>query len=398
MNGTLRVSALVVGLLVSISWKAAAIDDVGLRALISAAQREGQLNVIGLPRDWCGYGELIDTFSARYGIVVRDINPAASSGYQLDAIRDAAGDRAPDVIDVGLSFGPLARAQGLLQPYKVTGWNTIPDKAKDPDGFWYGDYYGVLAFQINAGLVPRLPRDWPDLLGKEYRNAVALAGDPLNSNQAIQAVYAAGLSGAKPPQAAASGLAYFTDLHRAGNLVPLVGDTDLLVKGTTPILVRWDYLALGDRDRLEGEANIEVVVPRSGVVGGMYVQGISATAAHPNAAKLWMEFLYSDEAQLTWLEGYCHPIRVADLARRGLLSEKMMERLPEIKERERWPEPYFPTAEEQEKARDVIIRGWDDLGIEIKCPPPAPQLSPTQSPKPPISLNQSSPAQLSTVP
>jgi putative spermidine/putrescine transport system substrate-binding protein len=75
-----------------------------------------------------------------------------------------------------------------------------------------------------------------------------------------------------------------------------------------------------------------------------------------------------------------------------MLSEKMMERLPEIREPEPGPQPYFPTPEEQEKARDVIIRGWDAIGVEIVCPPP--QLSP----RPPISLKQSSAPQLSTVP
>src|SRR5262245_47871345 len=98
MNGTLRVSAIVAGLLVSGSWNAAAIDDGHLRTLVSAAQGEGQLNVMGLPRDWCRYGDLIDAFTARYGIVVREIYPDASSGQQLDAIRDAKGDEAPDVI------------------------------------------------------------------------------------------------------------------------------------------------------------------------------------------------------------------------------------------------------------------------------------------------------------
>ena len=49
------------------------------------------------------------------------------------------------------------------------------------------------------------------------------------------------------------------------------------------------------------------------MVAGVYVQAISAFAPHPNAAKLWMEYLYSDEGQLGWLKGYCHPIRFNDL-------------------------------------------------------------------------------------
>ena len=56
-------------------------------------------------------------------------------------------------------------------------------------------------------------------------------------------------------------------------------------------------------------------MPASGRFAGVYVQAISAYAPHPNAAKLWMEFLYSDEGQNLWLTGYCHPIRYEDLDR-----------------------------------------------------------------------------------
>src|SRR4029077_8873808 len=121
-------------------------------------------------------------------------------GDEIEAIKANKGNKgpqAPDVIDVGLSFGPAAKKEGLLQPYKGSTWSTIPNDQKDADGSWYGDYYGVLAFQINADIVKNVPRDWPDLLKPEYKNAVALAGDPRASNQAIQGVFAAGLSAAK---------------------------------------------------------------------------------------------------------------------------------------------------------------------------------------------------------
>ena len=113
------------------------------------------------------------------------------------------------MIDVGLSFGPPAKADGLIQPYKVSTWDSIPDSAKDADGYWYGDYYGVLSFEVNKDLVKNAPTDWADLLKPEYTNSVALAGDPRASNQAIQGVYAAGLAdGAarwrKPPAKPAS--------------------------------------------------------------------------------------------------------------------------------------------------------------------------------------------------
>ena len=140
---------------------------------------------------------LIAGFKKKYGIKINELNPDAGSGDEVEAIKANKGNKgpqAPDVIDVGLSFGPTAKTEGLLQPYKVSTWNSIPERAKDADGYWYGDYYGVLAFEVNADMIDKAPADWGDLLKSDYKNAVALAGDPRSANQAIQAVYAAGLS------------------------------------------------------------------------------------------------------------------------------------------------------------------------------------------------------------
>jgi putative spermidine/putrescine transport system substrate-binding protein len=287
-------------------------------ALIAAAKAEGQLTTIALPHDWCGYGAVIEGFKTKYGIKINELNPDAGSGDEVEAIKankDNKGPQAPDVIDVGLSFGPTAKAAGLLQPYKVANWATIPDTAKDADGFWYGDYYGVLTFQVNTDVIKTVPTDWPDLLKPEYKNSVALAGDPRASSQAIQGVYAAGLgmAGGDSAKAGAAGLKFFADLNKAGNFVPVIGKAASFAQGATPIIIRWDYNALADRDTLKGNPKVQVVVPKSGIVAGVYVQAISAYAPHPNAAKLWMEYLYSDEGQLAWLKGYCHPIRFNDL-------------------------------------------------------------------------------------
>lgn len=59
----------------------------------------------------------------------------------------------------------------------------------------------------------------------------------------------------------------------------------------------------------------------------MYVQGISAYAPHPNAAKLWMEHLYSDDGQLGWLKGYCHPIRFNAMVKAGKVPQELIDSL-----------------------------------------------------------------------
>ena len=331
--------------------------------LVAAAKAEGTLTTIALPHDWCGYGAMIEDFKAKYGIEVNELNPDAGSGDEIEAIKANKGNtgpQAPDVIDVGLSFGPSAKADGLLMPYKVSTWDSIPDSAKDADGAWYGDYYGVLAFEVNTDIVKTAPQDWADLLGADYKNAVALAGDPRASNQAIQGVYAAGLSAGAAAGAPAgeAGLKFFADLNKAGNFVPVIGKAASLAQGSTPIVIRWDYNALADRDTLAGNPPVDVVVPKTGVVAGVYIQAISAYAPHPNAAKLWMEYLYSDDGQLGWLKGYCHPIRFNDMAKRGVIPQELLDKLPPAAAYEK---AVFPTLDEQSASKEVITKQWDSV-------------------------------------
>ena len=330
--------------------------------LVAAAKAEGQLTTIALPHDWCGYGDVIAGFKAKYPeITINELNPDAGSADDVEAIKankDNKGPQAPDVIDVGLSFGPSAMSEGLLMPYKVSTWDSIPDSAKDADGHWYGDYYGVMSLIVNKDLVPNTPADWSDLLKPEYSGQVALAGDPRASNQAILGVLAAGLAGgaAAGKEAGEKGLEFFAELNKSGNFVPVIGKAGTLAQGSTPIMVMWDYNALAAKDTLAGNPPVEVIVPKSGVLAGVYVQAISAYAPHPNAAKLWMEYLYSDEGQLGWLKGYCHPIRFNDMVKRGVVPQDLLDKLPPAASYEA---AYFPTLDEVNANKEAVTAGWD---------------------------------------
>ena len=255
------------------------------------------------------------------------------------------------MIDVGLSFGPSAKAEGLIQPYKVSTWDTIPDSAKDADGYWYGDYYGVLAFEVNKDIVKnvagRLGRPAEAGLherGRARRRSARLQpGDPGRLRRRPRRP---ARRRCRRPATPAS--KFFAELNKAGNFVPVIGKAASLAQGATPIIIRWDYNALADRDTLKGNPPVEVVVPKTGVVAGVYVQAISAYAPHPNAAKLWMEYLYSDEGQLGWLKGYCHPIRFNDLAKNGKIPQELLAKLPPAAA---YAKAVFPTLDEQARGQ-----------------------------------------------
>lgn len=340
---------------------------VNMDELIAAAQAEGMLTTIALPHDWCNYGETIETFKSKYGLEVNELNPDAGSGDEIEAIKankDNLGPQAPDVIDVGFAFGSSSKEEGLIQPYKVSTWDSIPDDAKDPDGYWYGDYYGVLSFLVNTDVQPEVPQDWADLLDAKYNGQVALSGDPRTSNQAIQSVYAAALANGGSLDNSQPGLDFFAQLNQAGNLVPLIANNGLVATGEIPVRITWDYNALSAIDTFEGNPKAEVVVPATGRFAGVYVQAISAYAPHPNAAKLWMEFLYSDEGQTIWMKGYCHPIREQDMRDRGVIPEDLLAKLPDVSG------AVFPTLEQLNAAAELITTQWDTVvGADVQAAP-----------------------------
>ena len=344
--------------------------------LIGAACNAGggssanELSVIALPRDWCNYDGMLKGFAAKYpDIKINEITPNAGSGDEVTAVKNSKGNTgagAPDVIDVGVSFGPQAKTDGLLANYKVPTWDTIDPTTKDADGAWYGDYYGVLSFEVNTDIVKTVPKDWKDLLNPEYAHSVALAGDPLNSNQAIQTIEAASIANGGTVDDAQPGLAFFKQLETAGNFVHTVAKKAALVKGEAPIIITWSYLALADRDSLAGSTNVTVVIPATGRWGGLYAQGISAYAPHLANAKKWEDYLYSDEGQLNWLKGYCSTTRQADLIKNNKIPADLLAKLPDV------TGAVFPTEAQLTAAKTLIQKSWSSVvGVgPLNTPPP----------------------------
>ena len=94
----------------------------GLGALVTAAEKEGQLNVITLPSNWANYGAIMKDFTAKYGIKITDANPEGSSGQEITAVQQLKGQsRAPDVLDLGTPFAVEGASDNLLG---LTRWRT----------------------------------------------------------------------------------------------------------------------------------------------------------------------------------------------------------------------------------------------------------------------------------
>src|SRR5438128_6639709 len=198
-------------------------DCGGMDALVAAAKAEGRLNIIATPPDWANYGASIDAFSAKYGIKVTSANPNGGSQDEIDAVNSLAGtSSAPDVLDVGLKYALANTA--LFAPYKVATWNDIPADQKEATGLWFQDYGGYMGIGYDPSKVPGgVINSFSDLLGSGFKSKVALAGDPLKSNQAVNGVLMASLANGGSVDDVSNGVAWFHKLKQAGNYVPIIG-------------------------------------------------------------------------------------------------------------------------------------------------------------------------------
>jgi putative spermidine/putrescine transport system substrate-binding protein len=301
----------------------------GMSDLISAAKKEGHLNTIALPPAWANYGKIMSTLQSKYSIPITNASPDDSSAQENQAVQTLKGQsRGPDVVDVGPSFAADGKSHGLYTPYKVATWDTIPDSMKDPAGQWYGDYYGVTSFGTNLSVQKSPPKDWPDLTNPRYHGQIAIDGDPRSANDAFSAVYAASLGNGGSLDDIEPGINFFVKLKKMGNFIPADALPANISKGSTPIAIIWDYLNLAYTKQFNSNPQYAVSIPPSGVYGGFYAQAISKYAPHPMAARLWQEFIYSDEGQLLYLAGFTHPARYADLAKRNAIPSALAAQLP----------------------------------------------------------------------
>jgi putative spermidine/putrescine transport system substrate-binding protein len=323
----------------------------GLDKLVEEAKKEGQLNVIALPPDWANYGEIIKAFTAKYGIKVNSAQPDAASQDEINAAKQLKGqDGAPDVFDLG---DAVARANvPMFAPYKVTTFDEIPAALKATDGAWVNDYGGYMSIGFDSAKVPA-PQSIADLLKPEYKGKVALNGDPTQAGAAFSGVVMAALGNGGSADDIGKGVDFFAQLKKVGNFLPVDPTPATIESGQTPVVIDWDYLNVAQGAKLTGKAQWKTVVPQGAVVGSYYVQAINSDAPHPAAARLWQEFLYSDEGQNLWLAGGARPVRADVMDKAGTIDKTAYAALPATT-----GEPVFLTEAQTAKAKETLTANW----------------------------------------
>jgi putative spermidine/putrescine transport system substrate-binding protein len=333
---------------VKVSEAKSAADFGGMDALVEAAKKEGELNVIALPPDWANYGAIIKAFGDKYGIKVNSAQPDAASQDEINAANQQKGkSTAPDVFDLGQSVA-LANAS-MFAPYKVATWDDIPAAYKDADGTWVNDYGGYMSIGFDSAKVPPVT-SVDDLLKPEYKGKVALNGDPTQAGAAFSGVLMVALSQGGSADDIAPGVEFFRKLKAAGNFLPVDPTPATIESGQTPVVIDWNYLNAAETAKLP---SWQVVVPPNGVVAGYYYQAINKDAPHPAAARLWQEFLYSDEGQNLFAAGGVRPVRADQMLQAGTIDKAAVDKIPVIDGPVTVPSP-----DQTDKATKYLADNW----------------------------------------
>ena len=263
------------------------------QSLIDAAKAEGELVVYGsCEEDYlaaaCAH------FEELYGIKVQ--YQRLSTGEVQAKIEEENGNPSADVWFGGTTdpYNVVA-AEGLLEAYEAeNASHLLGSQYRDPDGYWYGIYKGILGFMVNKDELARMnleaPADWQDLLKPEYKGLIWLS----NYNTAGTAKLVINTMIQKYGHD--EGIQYLVDLDKNIQVYTKSGSGPSKNVGTGECVIGIGFLHDGITQIVDnGYENVQLIIPSSGTSFEIGATAIFKGAKHPNAAKLWVEYALSPE-------------------------------------------------------------------------------------------------------
>ncbi|WOJ89015.1 sulfate ABC transporter substrate-binding protein [Methylocapsa polymorpha] len=275
------------------------------------------------------YASLNEQFTAKYeqatGRGLRIKQSHGGSSRQARSVID--GEQQADVVTLGLfSDVDALRKRGLI----ADGWsNRLPHNSQP--------YFSTIVFVVRKGN-PRRIHDWPDLIEPDVS---IITPDPKSSgNGKLSALAAWGAAirrGASEAEARDYLKAFYehTSVLDAGARGAAI---TFAVEKIGDVHLTWEDEAL--REAAESKGELEIVYPPTSILAEPTVAWVDANVARDKteaAAKAYLEFLFTDEAQETIAKFGFRPINAEVL-------QKYADRLPKL--------DLFPVT--------VVAKDWDD--------------------------------------
>ncbi|SHI27478.1 ABC transporter substrate-binding protein [Pollutimonas bauzanensis] len=267
---------------------AAAGAAFGGAGLIAAAEKEGKL-VLYTANQLESEQDLVAAFNKRFPNVKVEIVRAPGSRLATRIETEVAANKlTADVIDMS-DRGLVASFQEVFADYAPPNANLYPAKTKDLKNLWPKTSWGfVIAYNVPSGVEP--PKSWKDLADSKYEGKVGIVVANSGGSTWTRAMF----------ERQELGEDYWARL--AANKPVLYPSGAPAASG----IVRGEVLLGGVQSNavipsIKKGSPLKVVYPPEGIPVTTSVAGVVKTAAHPNAARLYMNWVLSQEGQSAWV-------------------------------------------------------------------------------------------------
>jgi putative spermidine/putrescine transport system substrate-binding protein len=303
----------------------------------AAAEQARTFHTMASPDDWANYGEQVTTFcNVRFGFDCnredRDLGEEMSSGQEVQQWDAERSNPQSVLADIGILFIPQAQEAGLLADYEPPNASLLPADLHGPG--WVTTFVGVPTFIVNVGFLESkglpIPESWADLTNPAYSNPplVGLSRPGVGSSGTWAFV-------AMNKAAGGSVTNWQPGIEYGKELLPNIAQQaqiDTFERGEVPISIRFDFAQTTWIDELdERGVNYKVVVPSDGSVYAQQTLMMNKyDTAHADLAKMFMEWVLTDEGQVIFSKFGARPIRsVAGESRVTVPAEARVHWLPD---------------------------------------------------------------------
>ena len=259
--------------------------------LVKAAKEEGKLIVYGSCEEEY-LNAVCANFKSLYGIDVQA--QRLSTGEVAAKIEEENGHPSADVW-FGGTTDPynVTSSKGLLEQYEPkNASHLISDKFKSTNKDWYGIYKGILGILYDKDELERLkldvPQDYKDLIDPKYKGLI------WSSNYNTAGTAKLIINTVIQKYGHDQGIQYFVDLDKNIAQYTKSGSGPSKAIGTGECTIGIGMLHDGIYQIVDQEhENVGLQIPSSGASYEVGATAIFKGAAHPNAAKLWIEYALS---------------------------------------------------------------------------------------------------------
>lgn len=291
----------------------------------------------GMPDDWANYGEVRKKFAEKYGFEFQHQDTDMSSLEEITKFDAEKSNPKAMMADIGMLYGPLAEQRSVVPNYLPGNAAALPAGFKAASGGWVATFVGVPALVVNTDVIKTVPRTWADLAKPEYAGKIG-AIDPTKSGTAATSflswVYASGGDEANmtPGVEVAKKI--------VANFAAAEGNAQTLEKGEVPIQIKYDYNCNAAAAKVKEKGiKAQVVIPGVSIYAPSALMLNKYHVNKMDAAKLFVEYVLSDEGQEIFAKFGARPIRyvlgnlkLPEAAKANWLPESQYAQVKQVKD------------------------------------------------------------------